>query len=75
MQSHGAPLMRFDFRQSVTVSTPLSARGADAVGGRVFAPALRAEIGAGREPRLEHHARVRTGDLAAKAVAAGSGEL
>ena len=51
------------------------ARGAGAVGGRFFVPALLAEPGAVRELRLEHLAHVRTGDLAEGAVAAGGGEL
>ena len=51
------------------------AQGADAVGGRFFAPALLAEPGAVREPRLAHLAHVRTGDLAVGAVAASGGEL
>ena len=53
----------------------LLARGADAVGGSLFEPALHAQPRAVREPRRAHLARVRTGDPAVGAVAAGGGEL
>ena len=49
-QSHGAPSMSFDFRQSFTCL----ARGADAVGGSLFGPALHAQPRAVREPRRAH---------------------